>query len=112
MSLYSDPPPLRPFVTDKPTLLVCWWITAFCTTMIALRVVGRFIRSERLFREDKVAALALIPMYMRMACLHVVLLWGTNNAQFDGVDLSPEDIRHREIGSGLVLATRIFYAAT
>ncbi|KAH6664757.1 hypothetical protein F5X68DRAFT_265816 [Plectosphaerella plurivora] len=80
--------------------------------MIALRVVGRFIRSERLFREDKVAALALIPMYMRMACLHVVLLWGTNNANFDGVTLSPEDIRHREIASGLVLATRIFYAAT
>ena len=114
MTLYSEAPPLRPFIDDKPTLLVCWWITAFCTTIIALRVVGRFIRSERLFREDRVAALALIPMYLRMACVHVVLLYGTNNANFADAEitLTPEDIRHREIASGLVLASRIFYAAT
>lgn len=112
MTLYSEPPPLRLFYDDKPTLLVCWWITAFCTTIIALRVVGRFIRSERLFREDRVAALALIPMYLRMACVHVVLLYGTNNAQLADANLTAEEIRHKEIASGLVLASRIFYAAT
>lgn len=112
MTLYSEPPALRPFILDKPTLLVCWWITAFCTTIIVLRVAGRFIRSERLFREDRVAALALLPMYMRMACVHVVLFYGTNNAQLADADLSAEDIRHKEIASGLVLASRIFYAAT
>lgn len=43
-----------------------------------------------------------------MGLVHVVLLWGTNNTITDG--LSPEDIYHREIGSRLVLASRITYA--
>lgn len=110
MTLYTDPPPFRKFSEDKPSLLVCWWITSFCTMIILLRVAGRFIRTERLFQEDKVAALALIPLWLRMVCVHFVLLYGTNNSQFDG--LSPEDEHRRQIASGLVLASRIFYAAT
>jgi len=112
MTLYSDPPALREFKYDKPTLLVCWWATSFCTLIILLRLAGRFIRTERLFTEDRVAALALIPLYLRMGCVHYILLYGTNNANFDGIELSDEDIRRKEIASGLVLASRIFYAAT
>lgn len=112
MSLYSDPPPLLPFTDVKPSLLVCWWITIFCTTIILFRVGGRYVRTERLFTEDKMAALAIIPLFMRMACVHVVLVYGTNNADFSGVELSDEDIRKKQIASGLVLASRIFYAAT
>lgn len=111
MSLYSPPPRLHSFQEDKPTLLVCWWITLFCTTIILLRIAGRFIRSETLFREDKTAALAIIPLLARMACLHVVLVYGTNNAQLPD-DLDDDERRRRAIGSGLVLATRILYAAT
>ncbi|EGY14007.1 uncharacterized protein VDAG_00689 [Verticillium dahliae VdLs.17] len=112
MPLYSDPPTLRTFDQDKPTLLVCWWITIFCTVMIVLRVVGRFIRTEKLFREDKVVSLALIPMYLRMGCVHFILLYGTNNADFTGVTLSEKQHRQRQIASGLVLASRLLYAAT
>jgi hypothetical protein len=112
MSLYSNPPPLRPFRDDKPTLLVCWWITLFCTVIILLRVGGRFVRSERLFREDKAAALALIPLYLRMGAVHVILMYGTNNAQFEGVHLSPKQMNEKRIASGLVLLSRILYAAT
>lgn len=111
MSLYSPPPRLHTFQEDKPTLLVCWWITLFCATIIFLRIVGRFVRSEKLFREDKTAALAIIPLFARMACLHVIFIFGTNNAQLPD-DLSGEEIRRRSIGSGLVLATRVLYAAT
>ncbi|KAH6659802.1 hypothetical protein BKA67DRAFT_653015 [Truncatella angustata] len=111
MSLYSDPPRLHSFQDDKPSLMVCWWITLFCATIILFRVAGRFIRSEMLFREDKTAALALIPLFARMACLHVVFLFGTNNAQLPD-NLSVEELRRRSIGSGLVLATRVLYAAT
>lgn len=110
MSLYTPPPPLHTPDQDKPTLLVCWWITLFCTTIILLRVVGRFIRSEKLFREDKTAALAIIPLYLRMGCVHVILIYGTNNAQF--TELTDEEIRMKSIASGLVLASRILYAAT
>ncbi|KAH8889852.1 hypothetical protein GQ53DRAFT_748104 [Thozetella sp. PMI_491] len=112
MSLYSEPPPLHAFRDDKPTLLVCWWITVFCTAIILLRVCGRFVRTERLFTEDKTAALALIPLYLRMACVHVILLYGTNNAQLAGAKLSEEDIAHKQLASGLVLLSRLFYAAT
>jgi len=112
MSLYSSPPPLRSADDDKPTLLVCWWITIFCAVMIIIRVLGRFIRTEKLFREDKAAALALIPIFLRMGCVHFILVHGTNNADFSGVDLTDEQIRKKSIASGLVLAARVLYAAT
>lgn len=54
-------------------------------------------------------ALAMVPILARMGLVHVVLLWGTNNTIATG--LTPEDIHHREIGSGLVLLARIMYAA-
>jgi hypothetical protein len=112
MTLYSSPPSLWEWSYNKPTLLVCWWATTFCTVIIVLRVAGRFIRTERLFREDKMAALALVPMLLRMGCVHFILRYGTNNSDFTGVVMTPGDLRRREIASGLVLASRILYAAT
>ncbi|PKS08938.1 hypothetical protein jhhlp_003551 [Lomentospora prolificans] len=112
MSLYSDPPRLRSFDEDKPTLLVCWWITIFCAVIILFRVFGRFIRTEKLFREDKTAALALVPLFLRMGCIHYVLLHGTNNADFTDANLFDDEIRQKSIASGLVLASRVLYAAT
>lgn len=84
----------------------------FCTVIILLRVSGRFVRTEKLFTEDKVAALALIPLFMRMACVHFILLYGTNNAQFEGVELTEEELHKKSIASGLVLLSRVLYAAT
>ncbi|KAH6631618.1 hypothetical protein F5144DRAFT_629604 [Chaetomium tenue] len=112
MALYSDPPPLRPFSEVKPTLLVCWWITSFCAVIIALRVIGRFIRSEKLFSEDKTAALALVPLFLRMGCVHVILIYGTNNVRLEGAELSDDELHNRSVASGLVLLSRVFYAAT
>ncbi|RYO85777.1 hypothetical protein DL766_008086 [Monosporascus sp. MC13-8B] len=114
MSLYSSPPSLHTPDQDKPTLLVCWWITLFSMTIILLRVSGRFVRTERLFKEDKMAALAIIPLFLRMGCVHLILLYGTNNTRFSAhrLPLPDEEMRRRTIGSGLVLASRIFYAAT
>ncbi|KND88741.1 hypothetical protein TOPH_06583 [Tolypocladium ophioglossoides CBS 100239] len=112
MTIYSDPPTLRPFRDDKPTLLVCWWATSFCTLMILLRMAGRFIRTERLFLEDKIAALAIIPLILRMVCVHFILIFGTNNADFDGVELSATQIHQKRVASGLVLASRFFDVTT
>ncbi|RWA14094.1 hypothetical protein EKO27_g1001 [Xylaria grammica] len=111
MPLYSSPPPLHTPDDDKPTLLVCWWITLFCSTIIFLRVAGRFIRSEKLFREDRTVTLAAVPLFIRMGLVHVVLLWGTNNAQFTW-PLTETEKRHKSIASGLVIGSRILYAAT
>jgi hypothetical protein len=53
--------------------------------------------------------LSILPLMARMAFIHVVLIWGTNNVDLS-VGLSPNDIHHRVIGSRLVLGARIFYA--
>lgn len=84
----------------------------FCSLMIILRIIGRFIRTERLFTEDKIAACALVPMFLRMGCVHFILISGTNNADFSGVTLSDRDLHRKSIASGLVLASRVLYAAT
>ena len=66
------------------------------------------MRTERLFREDKIMALSLIPLLARMGLVHVILIWGTNNASSE--NLTPLEIQHRQVGSRLVLASRIMYA--
>lgn len=63
-----------------------------------------------MFREDWLAFACMIPLFARMALVHVVILYGTNNTQTQG--LSEDAIRRRVLGSKLVLASRIFYAAT
>lgn len=53
---------------------------------------------------------SIIPLLIRQAFIHVVLIWGTNNIDLSQ-NLSSLDIYHRSIGSRLVLVARIFYAA-
>ena len=52
---------------------------------------------------------SIIPLMIRMGLVHVILIWGTNNTLTAG--LTSLQVRHREIGSRMVLAARIFYAA-
>ncbi|KAM0541357.1 hypothetical protein ACHAPJ_013277 [Fusarium lateritium] len=110
MSLYSDAPDAREFYEDKPTLLVSWWITVFCMSIILTRMSGRYVRVEKLLKEDKIVAIALVPLVLRAICVHFVLKNGTNNVNLDGLDLSQEDIDKRILGSRMVMASRIFYA--
>lgn len=53
-------------------------------------------------------ALSLVPLLARMGLVHLVLLWGTNNTTTQG--LTARDIYYRQIGSRLVLVSRIMYA--
>lgn len=108
--IYNESPPeRRTRVSNNPTLLYSWWCTIFSLVVIIFRVSGRYVRNERLFREDKIMALSTIPLLARMACVHIVLIYGTNNVDLDGL-VDPGRIRRREIGSKAVLAARIFYA--
>src|SRR5438552_903440 len=108
--LYSDvPPPARTSLEDHPTLLVTYWCSIFALVIILFRLAGRYIRTERLFPEDKIMALSIFPLLARLALVHVVLIFGTNNAVTTG--LGPVQIHKREIGSRLVLLSRIMYAA-
>lgn len=112
MAFYTDPPSLRAFKYDKPSLLVCWWITIFCALLILIRLTGRFVRTERLFREDRIAAGALLPLFLRMGCVHFILTNGTNNSDFSNVQLTTDEITKKSIASGLVLASRILFTST
>ena len=102
-------PPLRTFHEDKPTLLVSWWCTFYAITIILFRFCGRYIRTEKVFVEDGLMIVAIVPLLMRMAFVHVILLYGTNNTVTTG--LTSLEIQHRQIGSKLVLASRVMYAA-
>ena len=109
-NLYSDSAPeRRTRLANNPTLLYSWWCTVFSAVIIGVRLSGRYIRNERLFREDKIMALSIIPLFARMGFVHVVLIYGTNNVDVSNLT-DPVIIRHREIGSQMVLGSRIFYA--
>jgi hypothetical protein len=101
-------PDLRDFRQDKPTLLVSWWCTGYAITIIAFRVCGRYIRTEKVYAEDAIMMLAILPLLMRTSFAHIVLLKGTNNIQTFG--LSEVEIHRREFGSQMVIASRILYA--
>lgn len=105
----ATPPPAKTKSENNATLLVSWWCTGFALAIITVRLAGRYVRTEKLFREDKIMAWSIIPLLARMGLVHMVLIWGTNNAITTG--LTPLQIHHREIGSKLVLVSRIMYAA-
>lgn len=107
--MHSSPPPAKTKSDNNATLLVSWWCTGFALAIILVRLAGRYVRTEKLFREDKIMAWSIIPLLARMGLVHMVLIWGTNNAIT--TKLTPLEIRHREIGSKLVLVSRIMYAA-
>jgi hypothetical protein len=106
--LLGTAPDFETFRDVKPTLLVSWWCTIYAMSVVFLRIAGRYVRTEKLF-NDGIMLLAMIPLLMRMAFVHVVLLFGTNNTVTTG--LSPNEIHQRELGSQLVLVSRIMYAA-
>lgn len=112
MPLYTPSPPARPFSEDKATVLTSWWITCLCAIIIVFRLIGRYVRVEALFGEDKVAAAALIPLFVRMAFVHPILLFGTNNVDVGGgVVMGEEEVRRREVASRLVLVSRVLHPA-
>lgn len=109
--LWSDAPP-EPFTREQnwPTLLFSWWCTSFAAVVIGVRLNGRKLRSDVLFREDWIMVYALIPLFIRMILIHFVLIYGTNNIQTEGYDLSDKNLQQRSTGARLVLASRILYA--
>ncbi|QDS67917.1 hypothetical protein FKW77_008532 [Venturia effusa] len=109
-SLYSSAPPeSRTRLSNNPTLLFSWWCTGVAFTIICVRLFGRMLRNNQLFREDKIMLLSLIPLFARMGLVHVILIWGTNNVDVSE-GMTDEILHHRMIGAKLVLASRICYA--
>jgi hypothetical protein len=106
---HDEPPAYQSRIAMNPTLIVSWWCTLFSLTAILIRLFGRWVRTERLFREDWIMFYSIVPLLLRMAFVHVILIYGTNNTTTTG--FTSLQIQHHETGSRLVLAARIFYAA-
>ncbi|KAI5858948.1 hypothetical protein BZA05DRAFT_414699 [Tricharina praecox] len=110
LASYYDAPDRRTIDDDRPTLLVTWWCTGCCIALIGMRLLGRYIRVAKLFRDDKFMALSILPLLGHQALVHMVLLYGTNNTT--GTEaMGKEELRRRRIGSGMVLGARVMYAA-
>ncbi|CAK3765394.1 Hypothetical predicted protein [Lecanosticta acicola] len=107
----TAPPEMRSRLANWPTVLFSWWCTSFAAVIIITRVLGRKVRSDRLFREDWIMLFSCVPMFIRMILVHFVLIYGTNNIALDR-ELTPARLEQHSIGARLVLASRIFYALT
>ena len=98
-------------VKQRPTLLASYWVTGLCLTIILLRLGGRMVRTGKLFREDKIMAASMLPLLARMALVHIVLIFGTNNLGTVGItDIDVNNTQRIVIGSKMVLASRVCYA--
>lgn len=104
----NSPPPARTRLDNHATLLVSWWCTGCALVLILLRLWGRMVRTGRLFSEDKIMAVSIVPLLIRMALVDPLMLYDTNNTITTG--LTTQQIHNRAIGSKLVLPSRIFYA--
>ncbi|KAF2152744.1 hypothetical protein K461DRAFT_268639 [Myriangium duriaei CBS 260.36] len=104
----SNPPVPHDGIHNRPTLLYSWWCTIFASLLILARLAARKIRIDKLFFEDKIMAATIIPLFIRMGCIHVVLNKGTNNV--DSSSLNAGQIADREVGSKVVLAARVFFS--
>ncbi|KXT16360.1 hypothetical protein AC579_5573 [Pseudocercospora musae] len=106
----TAPPEPRSRITNWPTVLFSWWCTAFSAVIIITRLCSRKVRSNKLFREDYIMMLAIIPLFLRMILVHFVLIYGTNNIDTTTYDYTPLQLHRKSIGASLVLPARIFYA--
>ncbi|KAK3070259.1 hypothetical protein LTR53_010780 [Teratosphaeriaceae sp. CCFEE 6253] len=112
MSMWHEAPPEpRSRMQNWPTLLYSHWATAFSAVIIVTRICGRKVRSGVLFKEDWIMLAAMAPLIARMAVVHFVLIYGTNNIATVGHNLSAIQLQHHSEGAKLVLAARILYAA-
>lgn len=102
-------PVARTFADDRPTLIVSWWCTCYSITVIIFRVCGRYVRTEKIFIEDGVMLAAVAFLVTRMGLVHAILLYGTNNTLVTG--FSQDEVAKRQLGSKLVLASRVMYTA-
>lgn len=97
-------------ITSMVVTYVCTFLSAI---LIVTRLLFRFHRGERMYTDDTWMGISLVPLFVRLGIIHIVLIYGTNNIDFDKINvmsMSEEEINRRVVGSKLILASRVFYA--
>ncbi|KAJ6043411.1 uncharacterized protein N7446_001610 [Penicillium canescens] len=94
------------------TLIILWVFTWVAIGLIVLRLLLRKVKGLTFVLGDYFAMGAILCALVRLALVHVILIWGTNNMSTTfrhTHHFTPEEIRRREIASKFVLTNRVFY---
>ncbi|OJD29710.1 pth11-type gpcr protein [Diplodia corticola] len=97
---------------DDPTLLILWLLTWLAVTIMVSRLLLRKVRGQDYSAGDYLTMAAIFCAFVRLALIHVVLVWGTNNMSpqlRDKTHWTPEKVYRREIGSKFAVVNRVFY---
>lgn len=66
-----------------------------------------------MYPDDIWMGISMGPLLIRLGLIHMVLVYGTNNINYDKVnvlEMSSTQLQQRVIGSKLILLSRITYA--
>ncbi|CAG8889593.1 unnamed protein product [Penicillium egyptiacum] len=94
-------------------LITHWVLTWVAIGLIVLRLLLRKLRGQFIL-GDYFAMGAMLCAFIRLALVHVILIWGTNNMSNTSRrthHFTLEEIRRREIASKFVLTDRVFYTS-
>jgi hypothetical protein len=94
------------------TLVLLWVFTWLAMALMVSRLAMRKLRGQALQPGDKITVVCMVCLLARLAFIHVVLVWGSNNVS-EGFrakhTFTQTEIYQREIGSKLTLVSRTFY---
>lgn len=94
------------------TTLVLAHITIYLAVLLIVFRLGlRWHRRERLGMDDYVMLSSIIWLAIRLAMIHMVLIWGTNNVSEDtrNAIIDTTEIWRREQASKMLLVNRFAY---
>jgi hypothetical protein len=94
------------------TIIILWVFTWVVVGLIAFRLVLRKVKGLHFVLGDYFAMGAILCALIRLALVHVILIWGTNNISDTlrhTYHFTPEEIRQREVASKFLLVNRVFY---
>ncbi|KAJ5579264.1 hypothetical protein N7450_008131 [Penicillium hetheringtonii] len=94
------------------TIILLWVFTWIAISLIVSRLVLRKWKGFHFNLGDYFSMGAILCALVRLALVHVILIWGTNNMTREFRDthtFTLEEIHRREIASKFVLANRVFY---
>lgn len=94
------------------TIVITWVFTWLSVALMAIRLIMRKLRKQDLNTSDYFTIAAMMFLIIRLALVHVVLIWGTNNIPEDfraSHTFTAQEIYQLEIGSKLTLVVRAVY---
>ncbi|KAJ3543701.1 hypothetical protein NM208_g3432 [Fusarium decemcellulare] len=97
---------------EDPTLLIHWLFSWLALIIMGARLVWRKALKQPFNLGDYLTMGACLCCMVRLALIHVVLTWGTNNvpaAVRETKVFTQTELYQREIGSKFAIANRVFY---